>query len=320
MLKPTMTKPNIERKFVPTPNIKRRFVRHRHPDRPSGQVWHKKRVDKPVTLSVIIPTADADRNGCFLKLLEQLFLQTFKDLELIVVRGDTRQGRAINIGAALSTGKYLLTLDDDTALPDTGTLAGLVRIMDTRPDIGIAGGNNVVPADAPPFVKRVMREIPRRSWEPVKTIVDSDLAEHPCMIMRTEEFKTVGGENEMIPRGLDPYLREEFRKAGKRVVVVPDVLYHHLPPTTFPRAIRQFLRNGKMAAYCNRNYPQWVIETPDDHSAEFPTRRPFMFRVIRHAVKLAKKIRLNHWVYVILTFSYFVGYGKGLLSARQNVK
>ena len=28
----------------------------------------------------------------------------------------------------------------------------------------------------------------------VEEVTDSDLAEHPCMIMRTAEFKQVGGE------------------------------------------------------------------------------------------------------------------------------
>ena len=68
-----------------------------------------------------------------------------QDFELIVVRGDFRQGRAINIGVALAHGKYLLTLDDDTSLPDPATFEKLVRVMETNPDLVIAGSNNVIP-------------------------------------------------------------------------------------------------------------------------------------------------------------------------------
>jgi hypothetical protein len=74
-------------------------------------------------------------------------------------------------------------------------------------------------------MRRVIKQIPRRSWKSVKDVTDSDLAEHPCMIMRTKEFKEAGGENELIPRRLDPYLREEFRKLGKRIIVVPKLTH-----------------------------------------------------------------------------------------------
>jgi len=83
--------------------------------------------------------------------------------------------------------------------------------------------------------------------------------------MRTAEFKQVGEENELIPRGLDPYLWMEFRKQGKRVVVVPGVVYHHLPPERLSRLLRQFYRNGIQAAFTNRHYPEWAIETPSRH-------------------------------------------------------
>jgi len=166
---------------------------------------------------------------------------------------------------ALARGKYLLTIDDDISLPDPETFRKLVAVMQAHPDIGMAGGNNLIPADASPFQRRVMREIPRWSSEPVSEITESDRAEHGCLIMRAAVFKAVGGENELIPRGLDPYLREAFREAGKRVVVVPGVIYHHLPPESLRTLLQQFLRNGRQAAFANRHYPQWVIETPSSH-------------------------------------------------------
>ena len=139
-----------------------------------------------------------------------MIVKNLKNYEVIVVRGDPRQGRAINVAAVIAQGRYLLTLDDDTSLPDSMTFGKLVAVMEKHPEIGIAGGNNVIPTDASPFVRRVMQELPRRSWDPVQEIIDSDLAEHPCMIMGAEDFRFIGGENELIPRGLDPYLRQEI--------------------------------------------------------------------------------------------------------------
>jgi glycosyltransferase involved in cell wall biosynthesis len=211
-------------------NISRPFVRHPSEDGASGKYWRHGPLDVPLILSVIIPTLDADRNGYLSRLLVQIEHQDLSQYELIVVKGDPRQGRAVNTGAAIARGTYLLTADDDTSFPDPRTFSKLVTVMEANPDIGLAGGNNIIPSDASPLIRRVMRQIPRRSWPPVSKLTDSDLAEHPCLMMRRAEFMAVGGENELIPRGLDPYLREEFRKTGKRVVVVPGVIYHHLPP------------------------------------------------------------------------------------------
>jgi glycosyltransferase involved in cell wall biosynthesis len=265
---------------------------------------------------VVIPTIDADRGGYFLKLLAQVGCQDFENSEVIVVRGDPRQGRAINTAAALARGKYLLTLDDDTSLPDPTIFRKLVMIMESHSKIGIAGGNNVIPEDAKVFVRLVMKQLPRRSWEPVKEIIDSDLAEHPCMIMRTEEFKLVGGENELIPRGLDPYLRQEFRKLNKRVVVVPEVIYHHLPPDNFRKLLSQFYRNGRQAAYTNRNYPQWVIETPQRHG-QFKVKQSFFFRVVRFPMRLLCALATGKPIWFLCEVFYALGFASECIASEE---
>jgi glycosyltransferase involved in cell wall biosynthesis len=290
----------------PAQDIDRSFVRHRHPAPAPGLVW----LETPagaVRLSVVLPTVDAQRGGYFTRLLRQISAQRFSGHELIVVRGDPRQGRAINAGAGLARGPYLMTLDDDTALPDPETFGKLVAILEAHPDIGIAGGNNVVPADASPFVRRAMRQIPRRSWEPVREITESDLAEHPCLIMRTAEFKQIGGENEVLPRGLDPYLRQAYRASGKRVVVVPGVLYHHLPPDSWRSLLGQFFRNGRQAAFVNRHYPQWVIETPSHHG-EFVAHRPLGWRILRYGWSVVESGRTGKGIWMLCQLWYAAGF------------
>jgi len=183
----------------------------------------------------------------------------------------------------------------------------LTRVMEDYPDIGMAGGNNLIPKDATPFVRRVMRELPRRSWPMVAEITDSDLAEHPCLIMRTAEFKQVGGENELIPRGLDPYLRMEFRKLGKRVVVVPGVVYHHLPPERLSRLLRQFYRNGFQAAFTNRHYPEWAIETPSRHGP-FQSHFSFAFRICRFPLRLLLAITTLKPIWFLCEMVYATGF------------
>jgi GT2 family glycosyltransferase len=268
-------------------------------------------------VSIIIPTVDGYRNGLFPALLEQLSEQTYQNFAIITIKADSRQGRAINTGADISRGKFIMTLDDDTRLVTRDALHKLVDAMEKDETIGMAGGVNVIPPDVPRFVRRAMEEIPRRSAPPVKKITDSDLAEHGLLMMRKDVFKKVGGENELLPRGLDPYLRHEFRKAGYRVVVVPGVEYSHLPSTTFFKLIKQFYLNGKSAGFCNRFFPQWIIETPDNHISDFNPRRPLFFRMARYPVNLVKKALRGHWIYLTASLAYAAGFIWGYLIYRD---
>ena len=312
---------NIEAQFqsaqwLPAAKIEPSFVKHANPEASPGKVWSYLPEKTQVKLSVVIPTIDANRDGYFGKLLTQIACQDIKGFEVIVICGDPRQGRAINIGATIARGKYLLTLDDDTSLPDPMTFGKLIAVMKKHKEIGIACGNNVIPPDAKLFVRRVMQELPRRSWEPVENIIDSDLAEHPCMIMRTEEFKLIGGENELIPRGLDPYLRQGFRKLCKRVVVVPGVIYHHLPPDNFSKLIRQFFRNGRQAAFTNRNYPQWVIETPPGHG-QFKNKQSFTYRLLRFPLRLVYALITGKPILFLAEAFYALGFLREYIASEK---
>jgi glycosyltransferase involved in cell wall biosynthesis len=303
--------------WKPAAFIERPFVKHINPDQSPGKVWKYTVSSTPIKVSIIIPTLDADRDGKFLNLITQIDQQKFNSFEVIILAGDPRQGRAINIGAAIAEGDYIITLDDDTLLPDPDAFKNLVNVLEQYPDIGIAGGNNIIPQSASSFVQRVMKEIPRRSWNPVKKITDSDLAEHPLMIMRKKTFYEVGGENEIIIRGVDPYLRLQFRNAGYRVVVIPGVIYSHLPPDTILKLIKQFYRNGKNAAFCNKFYPQWVIETPEHHSKDFMPKRSLTYRINRFYINLVKRTLKGHFIYLYAFTSYAIGFIWGYLSQRK---
>lgn len=294
-------------RWLPAAAVERPFVRHRNHGPAPGHVCRYSRGQSEIRLSVVIPTLDGCRNGYLSRLLDQAWGQENSSFEILVIRGDPRQGRAINIAAALTRGRYLLTLDDDTSLPDPLTFAKLTRVMEDHPDIGMAGGNNLIPKDATPFVRRVMRELPRRSWPMVEAITDSDLAEHPCLMMRTAEFKAVGGENELIPRGLDPYLRMEYRRLNKRVVIVPEVVYHHQPPDGWNRLLRQCFRNGKQAAFTHRHFPQWVVETPNHHGP-FKAQVPFAIRLCRFPLRLSSALLAMKPALFLSELAYAAGF------------
>ena len=300
----------------------RPFVKHRNDARaPCRKVEivesrSKRMADYPQT-SLIIPTADGHRDGRLPALLRQLEQQNYQNFEIIIVQGDPRQGRAINIGADIARGDYLLTMDDDTSLADEASIQRLVAAAENDATIGMAGGINIIPDRAPFFVKLAMKQLPRRTAPDVDQITPSDLAEHPLLLIRKDVFKKTGGENELLPRGLDPYLRAECRKAGYQVVVVPKAYYSHLPPATPGKLIRQFFRNGKMSAYCNIFFPEWLIETPNQHVDEFVERRPLAYRVFRHMANLALNCIRGRWIYLTVYLAYAMGFGWGCIRFKN---
>ena len=297
----------------------RPFVRHRS-DVP-GPLRIARRSPtggRPTIVSILIPTLDADRGGYLPRLLDQLEYQTYRDWELLLVAGDRRQGRALNVAASLATGAYLLTLDDDTRLISPRALESVVAAADADPTIGVAGGINLVSPDAPPFVRRAMREIPRRTTAPVTTVTDSDLAEHPFLLIRRDVFVAAGGENELIPRGLDPYLRETIRQLGYRIVVVPGADYSHWPPPTLRKLLAQFFRNGIASAYVNRHHPEWAIETPADHGP-FRPRVPRLQRLLRFPVRLTQALATGKPIWFLCQIAYAAGFLRQWVRPKEGV-
>ena len=151
----------------------------------------------------------------------------------------------------------------------------------------------------------------------VDEIIDSDMAEHPCCIIPKKVFLKVGGENEIIPRGLDPYLRQEIRKAGYRVVVLPGVYIHHLPPKTFRKFVRQFFRNGKMAAYVNKFYPEFVVELTTKHGDKVTEKRSVITRTLSYIGRLLKTLLTLRVFYLLSMVLYLTGYVMGYITLKE---
>ena len=294
------------------------FVRHRNAPSPARvSVTLGSAAGAPPRVSILIPTADGARHGYLDQLLRQIGEQSWQDLEVIQVQGDNRQGRALNLGAAHARGEFLLTFDDDTSLGCPAVIERLVRAMESDPSIGMAGVENRVPEDASWLVRRLMLEVPRRSSPPVQEITDSDMAEHPCLMMRKSAFYQVGGEHEIVPRGLDPYLRREFRLEGYRVVVVPGVWIYHLPPPTLRGIVRQFYRNGRMSALVSRQFPDLALDNALAHDGSSPIARPRWYRALRHAGRMVGALVGLRWIYLLTSAAYGAGVLMGSLDRAR---
>lgn len=300
-----------------TNNISRPFVKYPKGDSEGRIEIHRPEGITAPVISIIIPTMGAARQEFLPGLMAQIERQTFRNFEVILIIGDTRQGRAINCGAALAQGHYLVTFDDDTRLGSDDLLEKMLAQVEKHPEIGMAGVANLVPENVTWFVRRIMHELPRRTAPIVPEIIDSDLAEHPCCLIPREVFLKIGGENELIPRGLDPYLRQEIRLAGYRVVVLPGLYIHHLPPQTLRKFVRQFYRNGKMAAYVNKFYPQFVVELTTAHGAAVAAKRSIPVRIISYIWRLLKTIVTFRAFYLLSLVLYLSGYLIGYLTLNE---
>jgi hypothetical protein len=151
----------------------------------------------------------------------------------------------------------------------------------------------------------------------VDKVTVSDMAEHPCLIMRSDLFFEVGGENELIPRGLDPYLRQVIREAGFKVVVIPEVFIHHLPPDGLWQLLKQFFRNGIAAFYVNRFYPQWVYELTTDHHDLENIKICWPQRIFRQVINLTSALFKLRVIFIINQIAYIAGFFWGMLCIRK---
>ena len=268
-------------------------------------------------VSVIIPSLDGYCKGNVPKLLQGLKEQSFQDFEVIVMKGDHRQGRAINEGVRKAKGEVIIILDDDTILGHKDVFRNLVGVINNDATIGMAGVSNLIPSNAPWLVRRAMQEIPRRSSELVQKITDSDMAEHPCCAIPKKVFWEVGGESEVIPRGLDPYLRHKIRQAGYRVVVIPDTWIHHLLPDSFWRMMKRYFKNGKIAAYCNKFYPELIYDQAYKHNQQVNEKLSFIWRIFRYFWRIVFAFISFKWIWLSVQISNTLGFIWGLIFIKK---
>jgi glycosyltransferase involved in cell wall biosynthesis len=264
-------------------------------------------------LSLIIPVLRWEGNPYLEGLLKALGEQTLQPLEVHLVVGDRRQGRAINYGASQCKGTWLGTLDDDSFIEDPKLLEKIVEALTQDDSIGLAGAACEIPPWASAFQKRAMREIPRRFFPVQSETVESDMVQHPCLVMSRELFQHIGGEDEELIRGLDPVLRKKVRDAHKKVVIVKNTAVFHLLPARFFELLKMYYRNGRGSGYAQRHFPERVLELSDGYDAgTFVEKRPFLYRLGR---------RLLHWFGAALAgrwiqWSTDGAYGLGVLVER----
>lgn len=215
----------------------------------------KVQVKKMPKVSVIIPTLDGSCNGNVERLLGDIKKQTFKDLEVILVKGVCPNGRARNEGVKKAQGDYLVFMDDDTILGHEGVIENLIAPLERDEKIGMTGASPMYPKDLP-WLPRAFAQIRGGEFPIVKEIVDTDYAQHACCALRKEVYKGVGWESDDLITGTDNDLRQRLHRAGYRVVIVPETWVYRLIETDFFAIIRKSLKMGLGFAYACKVHPE----------------------------------------------------------------
>ncbi len=269
-------------------------------------------------LSVVIPVADDSSNKFLVRLLNSLRNQTLQDFEVILIVGDTRQGRAINHGVSAARGKWIVTMDDDTEIGDPSLLENLVLGMKADPSIGMGGAACVVPESASRFQTAAMNQIPRRLFPEQVVTVDSDFVQHPCLIISRDLFLRIGGEDEELIRGLDPVLRKKVRDSGKRVAILANTAVGHLLPDSFWRVCAMYRRNGRGSAFAQRHFPDRVLELTTGYDCgEFIEKRSLPYRIARKLLQQIWNFVTLNWIRLSAEIAYGIGWVETFFSKES---
>ncbi len=272
----------------------------------------KIRLSEHVSVSVVIPHFSDSRSLNLSGLLRDIKSQSFKEIEIIIVKGISPQGKAINQGIFETRGEILIIIDDDSRLGHARVIENLREVIRKNPSVGMVGAS-IVPSERENWFQRLAaRQFPRYGMPIVKEVTDSDLPGHPCVAFPRNVFIQAGMERADILRGLDPDLRVRIRKAGYRVVLAPDTWAHHpLPPSLF-KFIRTFLRNGYGSAYLQVTHPEINYDTDEaTDSKAFTAKHSLAFRMLRFPLRLVSSLVTFQWLRLLGYTVYLIGYFGG---------
>ena len=243
-------------------------------------------------LSVVIPThnrcddavrlaKDLDQQECsepveYIFVLDSCSDNTLQSLEalnlnssfLIIEINETSVSAARNKGAELSSGDYLLFIDDDV-MPQKGLLEAHLRFLRLNESKRHA---YVGPCPFAPDVTKNPIELVLGDWydqhykklaDPEHESVHSDCLTGNFSITK-ENFILVGGFNEVFRNvGGDDYeLGIRLHKKGIKIKFIPDALAYHYPVITPKSHLKKSYSYGFADVYLATKYPEIFWSLP----------------------------------------------------------
>jgi GT2 family glycosyltransferase len=268
-------------------------------------------------ISIIIPSLDGHRDGNVPRLISQLRSQTYKDLEIIVVKGVRPNGKARNVGARRAKGDILISIDDDVTIGHDRVIENLVTHFESNKNYGLLGISKKIPDDSNWFQKRCAKEIPRSISPVFQQLTEGDLVDHMCMAVRKDLFLKVGMENENIIRGTDPDLRYRIRQAGYKIAIVPNSWGYHPMPKTLGSLLKIFFKNGMGSCWVTKHFPELAFHDSEYHTSSFKAQTKLSYRIMSSSLSLFNSIAKGHIFYFLSKISYSIGFVYGAITGKS---
>ena len=272
---------------------------------------------KAPKVSIIIPSLDGYRDGNVPRLISQLKNQTFRNLEIIIIKGVRPNGKARNVGAKKAKGEILISIDDDVTMGHNRVIENLVRYLESDENIGLLGISKLIPKDSNWVQRRCAKEIPRSTSPIYDELTEGDLVDHMCIAIRKDLYFEVGMENENLIRGTDPDLRYRIRQAGYKVAIAPNSWGYHPLPKTLGKLLKMFFQNGIGSSWVQRHYPELAFHDSENHTTPFRPKTSLPFRIMTFLLNLLKSIIRGHLFYFFSRIIYAMGLSYGVLSGKS---
>jgi GT2 family glycosyltransferase len=160
-----------------------------------------------------------------------------------LVRLDRHSGAsaARNAGARAATGEYLFFIDADCLLLDT-TLPSVREAVRRQRDAILGGTYTALPADTDFF--SIFQSVFIHHNESRRPEPDY-IASH-AMVIRASTFHASGGFPEhFLPIIEDVDFSHRLRRAGHRLLMIPEILVRHIFNFTFARSLRNAFRKSQ---------------------------------------------------------------------------
>lgn len=258
-------------------------------------------------VSVVLPIFKGKASQNYHRLLSELEKQTFKDFEVIVSCNVEPNGRARNEAVKEAQGEILVFIDETTSLEDPSLIEKLVKPLRENPQASATG----VAVKLHPSANSIQKQYYylTRSFETasVKELTESDQVQHACMAIKTQVFKTLGGESNVLITGTDNDLRQRMHEKGYRLFLVPDAVIYHLPPSSLGKIWRKGIQKGKGSAFAFLMFPG-LFEFAS--LAGYSIRNPVLGLIYKKLSILAKTLHPKYWFYpVALLYEWAIALG-----------
>lgn len=168
-----------------------------------------------------------------------------------------RTPNALNIGLRAARGTYIARMDAHTVYPRDYLAAGVARLR--RGDVAWVGGP-AVPEGRGRWSRRVALALESRigvGASPFRRAHDREIDADTLFagIWERTSLEAYGGWDEGWPINQDGELAGRIRRAGGRILCLPEMAAHYIPRDSLPTLAQQYARYGFYKGKTVRRHP-----------------------------------------------------------------